>query len=76
MVVPVSRQRKPYVMVQHYDDIGDPTDGNNYRPELIMGDIILIPDFHENNGCVSESKANAMAKRIGKKLGIEVKLIE
>jgi len=70
-------REKPYVEVCSYDDRGDPYPPNNYRPELVLGNITMLLDFREyseHNGCMPKEKANLLATRIAKKLGIEARL--
>jgi len=74
-----------YIEVCFYGDRGDPSPPNNYRPEIVAGDLRLLPlnvgeqDFatlQEHNGCIPKDEANAIADRIAKALGIEVRLAE
>ncbi len=76
-------QERPYVEVCYYGDRGDPLPPNNYRPELVTGELRLLLDWREpefsqsnNNGCMPKRRANDLARRIADRLGIEAKLVK
>ncbi len=65
---------KAYVNIAHYDDRGDPSPPNSYRPELIVGEFrFQIASNSAYNGCMPIKQAAKIAKQIAKKLKIEIK---
>lgn len=63
---------KPYVNIAHYDDRGDPSPPNSYRPEIVIGNCTFVTRG-SYNGCMPIKKAAKMAEQIAKKLNIPVR---
>jgi len=65
----------PYIKLCCYDDRCDPLPPNNYRPELVIGDYILMLDFRgqKHNGCMDKASAESIVRDIGSSLDIEIR---
>jgi len=66
---------KKYVNIAHYDDRGDPSPPNNYRPELVVGNYTFLLEGCRDayNGCMPVKEASKIAYKIGSLLKLEVK---
>ena len=65
---------KVAVKVEHYDDRGDPSPPNNYRPEITVAGVTFLPDGREFGwdvlSCMPKDKANEIARKVAKALGV------
>jgi len=70
------KKDKPYVEVCVYNHWDDPSPPNNCRPELVVGNVKLLPDFRDYvpYAYMTKKRANLLAKKIASRLGIEARL--
>ncbi len=67
---------RAYVEVVYQDGDRSSGDAITYHPEIIIGRRRFVPDITDGNSPMTRGKANALAKIIASRLGIEVKLTE
>jgi hypothetical protein len=62
------------VVLQCYSDAFDPQPPNNWRPEVTIDDVRLLPDYRSYgpSGCIPREKAEKMAQKLADALDVEV----